>query len=326
MALLIFTLTLVLMAEFVNGWTDAPNAIATVVATRVLSVPKAIVLAVILNTAGAMTGTAVAATVGKGIVDPHLITLPALCAAMCSVIAWGCFAAHNGFPVSKSHALLSGLAGAGLASGGVDALEWTGWKLVFIGMAGSVLLGIFAAFVIGTLITKCAGNLPSGKAKRAFDLLQILSASFMAFAHGMNDGQKFMGVFTLALLLGDAIPIFQVPSWVVLVCAGTMGVGTSLGGYRIIRTIGMRMAHIESWQGFAAETSAAATITCASMCGIPLSTTHTITSSIAGAASSRRVGSVQWFVLRDIVLAWIITFPVCTGVSYGVAFLCGEFF
>lgn len=316
---LIIALVSILAAEFVNGWTDAPNAIATVVSTGVMSPRLAILMAVILNTVGAMSGTAVASTVGKGIVDPASLTLPSITAAMLSIIAWGSFAARAGLPVSKSHALLAGLAGAAFAGGGLGALQSAGWQKVLTGMGLSIGLGALAALVLGLIIIRFAGETKPGRSKPLFDRLSILAACFMAFNHGLNDGQKFMGVFTTTLLAGGAISRFEIPLWVIVLCAVTMGVGTACGGWRIIQMVGSKMTKLQSWQGFAAQTAAGFTIFGASAYGIPLSTTHTITSGIVGAAASRRVSDVRWGVLKRIVLAWVITFPVCAIVAYFAA-------
>jgi PiT family inorganic phosphate transporter len=316
---LILALATVLIAEFVNGWTDAPNAIATVVSTGVMAPRTAIAMAVIMNTVGAMSGTAVAATVGKGIVDPSALTLHSITAAMLSIIAWGTFAARAGLPISKSHALLAGLAGAAFAGGGIDALQWVGWQKVIIGMLLSIAAGAAGAFLIGWLIVRIAGAAKPARTKVAFDRLSIAAACFMAFNHGLNDGQKFMGVFAMTLLAGGAISQFEIPLWVIIVCALTMGIGTSAGGWQIIKTVGTRMTKLQSWQGFAAQASAGATIAGASAFGIPLSTTHTITSGIIGAAASRRFSEVRWMVLKRIVLAWVITFPVCFVIAYFAA-------
>ena len=319
-------LAAVLAAEFVNGWTDAPNAIATVVSTGVLPPRVAIGMAVVLNTLGAMAGTAVAATVGKGIVDASVMTLPAITAAMASIVAWGGIAAYFGIPVSKSHALLSGLAGAGLAGGGWAALQWAGWTKVAIGLLCSLGLGFLGAFLIGRAVIAIAGSRRPGPTKRTFDHLQVLSAGFMAFNHGLNDGQKFMGVFALTLLAGGATKAFEIPLWVVLVCALTMGLGTSFGGWRIIETVGAKMTRIVSWQGFAAESAASLTIFGASAFGIPLSTTHTITSSIVGVGACRRPGDVRWGVLKRILYAWLATFPFCALVAFVAASIANRLF
>jgi PiT family inorganic phosphate transporter len=316
---LVVALATVLVAEFVNGWTDAPNVIATVVSTGALAPRVAIIMAVVFNVLGAMGGTAVAATVGKGIVAPAAMTLPAIIATMLSIIAWGSFAAAAGIPVSKSHALLAGLAGAGLAGGGWEALQWTGWLKVGYGLVCSLGLGFGGALLIGKLVIALSAGARPTPAKRSYDRLQLLSAAFMAYNHGLNDGQKFMGVFALTMLAGGATDVFDIPLWVILVCALTMGVGTSFGGWRIIKTVGMKMARITSWQGFAAQTSASLTIFGASHFGIPLSTTHTITTAIVGSSAALRVSDVRWGVLRRIVLAWAVTFPFCALMAFGAA-------
>ncbi len=316
---LLIALFTVLSAEFVNGWTDAPNAIATVVSTGVMTARQAIVMAVVFNTIGAMSGTAVAATVGQGIVAPQVLTIYAITATMISIIAWGTMAARFGIPVSKSHALLAGLAGAGLAGGGFPALQWSGWEKVGIGLFASLVLGFAGAFLLGRLITKVAAKSPPTRAKRNFDRLQMASAAFMAFNHGLNDGQKFMGVFAMTLLAGGAIPHFRIDWWVIVACALTMGIGTSFGGWRIIQTVGSKMTRLTSWQGFAATMAASSTIAVASHYGIPLSTTHTITSAVVGVSASRRTSDVRWGVLRKIVLAWFATFPACALIAYFAA-------
>ena len=316
---LILALTTVLMAEFVNGWTDAPNVIATVISSGVMSPRAAILMAVVMNTVGAMSGTAVAATVGKGIVDPAALALPSITSAMISIIAWGTFAARAGLPVSKSHALLAGLAGAAFAGGGLQALQWAGWEKVIIGMVLSIVLGGVAAFIIGLAVVFLAGGSKPARSKSLFDRLTLVTACFLAFNHGLNDGQKFMGVFATTLLTGGAMATFEIPFWVILICALTMAAGTSAGGWRIIRTIGSRMTRLQSWQAFAAQAAAGFTIFGASAFGIPLSTTHTITSGIVGAAASRRTSDVRWTVLKRIVLAWLITFPVCFAAAYVAA-------
>jgi len=309
----------VLVAEFVNGWTDAPNAIATVVSTGVMTPRSAIAMAVVLNTAGAMAGTAVATTVGKGIVEPDALTVPAITAAMCAIIAWGTLAAKIGMPVSKSHALLAGLAGAAFEGGGLGALQWSGWQKVGIGMVLSIGFGMLAALLLGWAIIRIAGNARPARAKRLFDRMQMLSAGTMAFTHGMNDGQKFMGVLALTLYAGGAMSEFHIPEWVILICALTMGIGTAAGGWRIIETVGAKMTRLTSWQGFAATTAASATVFSASIYGIPLSTTHTITSAIVGVGASRRAGDVRWRVLGRIVMAWVLTFPCCAVLAYFAA-------
>ncbi len=314
--LILPVLLLVLAAEFVNGWTDAPNAIATVVSTRVLSPYQALIMATVLNVAGTMSGTAVAATIGKGIVKPEVINLTTVGAAMVGIIVWSTLAWYYGLPTSETHALVAGLTGAGLATAGPSALLWEGWSKVLIGLVFSTFLGFFGGlFIMGTLYRLLADSRP-GAVRRSFGRLQILSAAFMAFSHGSNDGQKFIGAFSLALLLGGILPEFQIPLWVILLCALTMGVGTAVGGWRIVRTMGLRLTKLEPVQGFAAETGAALTIELASRLGIPLSTTHTISTAIVGVGTTRRFSAVRWGVTMEIVAAWVLTFPVCGLIAW----------
>ena len=313
---LVFVLLLVLGAEFVNGWTDAPNAIATVVSTRVLSPYQALMMASVLNAAGAFYGIKVAETIGKGIVKPEVINLPTIGAAMLSIIIWSTLAWWRGLPTSESHALVAGLTGAGLAAAGPQVLLWDGWKKVLIGLGFSTFLGFGGGLLLMTLIYRLFFRARPETIRRWFGKLQIVSASFMAFSHGSNDGQKFIGVFTLALVLGGFLNEFAIPYWVILMCAMTMGIGTAVGGWRIVRTMGLRITKLQPVHGFAAETSAAATIVLASSLGIPLSTTHTINTTIMGVGATRRLSAVRWGVGREIAIAWILTFPVCMGIAW----------
>ncbi len=309
---------LVLAAEFVNGWTDAPNAIATVVSTRVLSPGKAVLLATILNAVGTLSGTAVAATIGKGIIQSDFITVHTVGAAMVGIVFWSTLAWYYGLPTSESHALIAGLTGAGLATAGPTVLIWSGWKKVLIGLLFSTFLGFGGGLLLMGLIYNLFARQTPSFIKRLFGKLQILSAAFMAFSHGSNDGQKFVGAFCLVLLLGGILPAFQVPLWVILLCATVMGCGTAIGGWRIVRTMGLRLTKLEPVHGFAAETSAALTIELASRLGIPLSTTHTINTAIMGVGATRRLSSVRWGVSRNIIIAWILTFPVCGLIAFSV--------
>ena len=319
-------LILVLAAEFVNGWTDAPNAIATVVSTRVLTPYRALAMATVLNILGTMSGTAVAATIGTGIVRADIITISTVGSAMVAIIFWSTLAWYFGLPTSESHALVSGLAGAGIAVAGPSVLLWSGWKKVLIGLAFSSLLGFGGGLVLIVLIYRLFAQSTPGLVRRVFGRLQILSAAFMAFSHGSNDGQKFIGVFTLALLLGGVLPEFRVPLWVILLCGITMGIGTALGGWRIVKTMGLQLTKLEPVNGFAAETAAAMAIEVASRLGIPLSTTHSITSAIMGVGAIRRLSAVRWGVGMRIVTAWILTFPVCALIAWAVTKVLGFLF
>jgi PiT family inorganic phosphate transporter len=316
---LLLVLLLVLAAEFVNGWTDAPNAIATVVSTRALKPSAAILMASALNFLGAMSGTAVAATIGKDIVRAEAINLTTVGAAMIAIVFWSALAWRYGLPTSESHALVAALTGAGLATAGVDVLLWEGWRKVFIGLLFSTFLGFGLGWMIVVAITWLFRRARPGRVQNTFGKLQILSAAFMAFSHGSNDGQKFIGAFSLALVLGGALPSFVVPWWVILICSLVMCVGTSIGGWRIIHTMGMRMVKLRPYQGFADETGAATAIELASRLGIPLSTTHTISTAIMGVGAAKRLSAVRWGVVREVVLAWILTFPVCGAIAWLVA-------
>jgi inorganic phosphate transporter, PiT family len=317
--LLYGVLALILVAEFVNGWTDSPNAIATVVSTRVLSPYQAVIMATVLNAIGAMSGTAVAATIGKDIVRPDVINLTTVAAAMIGIIFWSTLAWYWGLPTSESHALIAGLTGAGLATAGPESLVWAGWTKVFIGLFFSTFLGFGGGLLLMALLYRALAQSRPGTVRRVFGRLQILSAGFMAFSHGSNDGQKFIGVFTLALLLGGILPTFHVPLWVILLCALTMGVGTAVGGWRIVKTMGLRLTKLEPVHGFAAETAAALTIELATRLGVPLSTTHTINTAIVGVGATRRFSAVRWGVTFEIITAWILTFPVCGLIGWGAA-------
>jgi PiT family inorganic phosphate transporter len=313
--LLILVIGLILAAEFVNGWTDSPNAIATVVSTRVLSPYQALIMATVLNAVGAMSGTAVAATVGKDIVRPDVINLTTVGAAMVGIIFWSTLAWYYGLPTSESHALVAGLTGAALATA-PESLLWIGWYKVLVGLLFSTFLGFFGGLLLMGMLYRMHANSRPGTVRRTFGRLQILSAAFMAFSHGSNDGQKFIGVFTLALVLGGILPEFQVPLWVILLCALTMGVGTAVGGWRIVKTMGLRLTKLEPVHGFAAETAAALTIELATRLGIPLSTTHTINTAIIGVGATRRFSAVRWGVTLEIVSAWILTFPICGAIGW----------
>jgi len=320
-------LLLILAAEFVNGWTDAPNTITTVVSTRVLSPYRAVVMAAVLNILGALaTGTLVAVTIGKGIVKPEVIGLHTVASGMLAIIIWGTVAWRWGLPTSETHALVAGLAGAGLAAAGPSVLLWEGWQKVLMGLGLATVLGFLFGLIIMTVIYRLFSRTTPSSIRAVFGRLQILSAAFMAFSHGSNDGQKFMGVFALALFLGGVLPEFRVPVWVILICGIVMGLGTSFGGWRIIKTTGFQLTKLEPVNGFAAESSASLTILLASGLGIPLSTTHTINTAIMGVGATRRFSAVRWGITIQLVLTWIFTFPVCAALGFLFALLLQPLF
>lgn len=314
--ILLLVLGLILWAEFVNGWTDAANSIATVVSTRVLSPKRAILLATAGNILGTLSGTAVAETIGRGIIRPEEVTLTTVAAAMVGIILWSTLAWKFGLPTSESHALVAGLAGSAIAASGPSAILTSGWIKVGVGLLLSTFLGFGAAFALFKLLAIVFRNTGISKIRRWFGKGQLVSAGMVAFGHGSNDGQKFMGAFALVLYISGVTNQFTIPLWVILLCATVMGIGTSTGGWRIIRTMGTKLARLEPQHGFAAETSAAACIELASRLGIPLSTTHTISTSIMGVGAAQKRTGVRMNVARNIVVAWILTFPICGALGY----------
>ena len=270
------------------------------------------------NLIGVLSGTAVATTIGKGIIDPQAVNLTTVGGAMVGIIVWSSIAARWGIPTSETHALVAGLAGAGLASAGPSVLVWAGWQKVFVGLLFSSVFGFAGGFCVMLAIYWLFRKAVPGKVQGMFRWLQISSSAFMAFSHGSNDGQKFMGTFTLALVLADVLPTFAIPLWVVVLCAIVMAAGTSIGGWRIMRTLGMRLTNLRPHQGFAAETAAAGTITLASAFGIPLSTTHTISTSIVGVGAVRGARAVRWGITKELVTAWLLTFPICAAISWSM--------
>lgn len=323
---LLLVLLLVLGAEFVNGWTDAPNAIATVVSTRVMTPRAAVFLASIFEILGTLAGTAVAETIGKGIVRIEAMQPICIIATMVSIILWSCVTVYYGLPTSKSHELVAGLSGAALATVGPSALIASGWEKVLIGLILSSFLGFIVTFGMARFIISSCRRISPRTAQFVFSKLQIVSSMFMAFNHGMNDGQKFIGIFTLTLVVGGVLPVFHVPIWVVLLCAVTMGSGTMSGGWKIIKNVGMRMVNIRPWQGFAAETSASLIIMSASLGGVPISTTHTITTSIMGVAAAKNINGVRWNIVGNIVIAWVVTFPLCSALSFVITMALKQLF
>jgi PiT family inorganic phosphate transporter len=308
--------------EFANGWTDAPNSIATVVSTRVLRPFAAVLMAGTLNLAGALIGTEVAKTIASGIVDPHFVTLTTIAAAVLAATLWALGAQYFGLPSSESHALVASLLGAGFAAGGFDALAWSGTSKSLQGLLISPVGGFAAGFVLMVLIYRVFVRARASTVRRFFGKAQIVSAAFMALSHGLNDAQKTMGVITLAVLLNDAgtgaaVPEeFEIPLWVIVSAALVIGVGTMVGGWRVIRTMGLRLTKLEPVHGFAAETGAAMVITGAASLGIPVSTTHAIGTAIMGVGATRRLSAVRWGVAGQVVAAWILTWPSCMLLGY----------
>ncbi|NGZ97552.1 MAG: anion permease [Nitrospira sp. WS110] len=307
--LLLLTVVLALLFDFSNGWHDCANAVATVVSTRVLSPVAAVLLAGLLNVAGAFFSTAVAKMIGGGIVFPDAITNVVVAAAMGGAILWNFFTLLLGLPTSSSHALIGGLVGSAVAHGGWAVVQFQGLRKILEAMIVSPLMGFVMGFLIMVLVGRVFFRVHRGVATKLFSRLQIVSASFMAFSHGANDAQKVMGIITLALVASGQLTTSEVPTWVIVSCALAMGLGTTVGGWRIIRTLGIKMVKLEPVHGFAAETGAAAVLLFTAHFGLPVSTTHTITSSILGVGSTKRLSAVRWGVTRKIFSAWIFTLP-----------------
>ncbi|SLM48001.1 putative low-affinity inorganic phosphate transporter [Nitrospira japonica] len=307
--MLLLVVLLALLFDFSNGWHDSANAIATVVSTRVVSPLVAVIMAGILNIAGAFMSTAVAKMVGSGIVDPSTVTQQMVASALAGAILWNLFTLLLGLPTSSSHALIGGMVGAAVTHGGWDTVKLSGLRSVLEAMVLSPFFGFAIGLSLMVLISWMFFRVPRGIATKIFKRLQLLSACFMAFSHGANDAQKAMGIITLALLSAGQIQSHDVPGWVIGACAVAMGLGTAAGGWRIVRTLGMGIVKLEPVHGFAAETGAAAVLMVTAHIGLPVSTTHTITSSVMGVGAIKRLSAVRWGVTRRILYAWLFTLP-----------------
>lgn len=295
--------------DFLNGVNDCANAIATTVSTRALSPRQAIFLAFVFNVFGAFLTTEVAKTIGKGIIDPSIINFHIVVSSLIGAIVWAWFCTHYGIPISITHALVGGMMGAGIAAEGIGVLQEAGVRKILIAMIVSPLVGFLAGYLLLVGVLWMARRARPERASSFFRRFQLLSAAFMAFSHGSNDTQNAMGVITIALLAGGYIDEFHVPVWVVLGSAIFMGLGTYIGGWKVIKTLGMKMVKLRSVHGFSAETSASVVILVNTLIGIPISTTHVISTAIMGVGSTEKLSAVKWGVAGHIVLAWIFTIP-----------------
>jgi Phosphate/sulphate permeases len=323
-ALVVLIIVLALVFDFLNGANDRANAIATVTATKALTPIKALILASFFNLAGACVSTEVAKTIGKGIILPDDITLVIIAVGVFGAVVWVFICTVFGIPISVSHSLVGGLLGAGIAAGGVGIINWAViTDKVFI----AIVLGPFVGFVAGAVLLSLISwllylffkNTPSIKTEGIFKKLQIISASFMAFSHGMNDAQNAMGVITIALLAGGFIPAFDVPLWVKLSCGFMMALGTFILGWRVMRTLGWRLAKLEPKHGFAAETGAALAVLAVSLRGMPVSTTHVIGSAVIGGTFFQSLRRIRWSEVCKMVTAWVITIPIAAAIG-GMAY------
>lgn len=326
---LAITVVLTLGVILVNGWTDAPNAIATCVSTRSMSPNAAILMAAVFNFLGVLIMTAINATVAETIYKMVDFSgnagdaLVALCAAMFAIVLWAVTAWKFGIPTSESHALIAGLSGAAIAlQGGLSGINGSEWIKVVYGLFLSAGLGFGLGFGVVKLVELICKNMNRAKTNSFFRGAQISGAAAMAFMHGAQDGQKFMGVFLLGIFLsrGQAnVTDFQIPVWLMVICSLVMSIGTSIGGRRIIKSVGMDMVKLEKYQGFSADLAAAVCILISSITGTPVSTTHTKTTSIMGVGAAKRISNVNWGVVKEMVLAWVLTFPGCGLVGFIMA-------
>lgn len=325
-AILILVIFLAILYDFTNGWNDAANAIATVVSTRVLSPLTAVIFAGLLNMAGAFYNTEVAKTVGKGIVNPIYITQIHIAGALLGAVVWNVFLTLRGMPISITHSLVSAIAGAGISAGGVKILNLAVLKKIALALIFSPFIGFLGGMIFMWFLLIFFQNATPSRANRWFGTLQLFSSGFMSFSHGANDAQNAMGIITAALLAGGYIEHFEVPKWVILLCGTVIAIGTFFGGWRVIRTLGQRIYSLRTIHGFTAETTAAFVMLGATRMGIPISTTHVITSTIVGVGSSKRLSAVRWGVAFNIVFAWIVTLPACTFMGWLFAIIFKKLF
>ena len=327
--MLLISTVLTLGVILVNGWTDAPNAIATCVSTRAISARKAIIMAAIFNFLGVFVMTAVNASVAMTIYNmvdfggDARLSLIALCAAMAAIVIWATAAWYFGIPTSESHALIAGISGAAVAIqnsfSGINGGEWI--KVIY-GIFLSTILGFGLGFLTAKVTVFLFRNQNRLKTERFFSGAQIAGGAAMAFMHGAQDGQKFMAIFLLGAAFADGrseTSSFLVPVWLMVLCSVIMGLGTSIGGYRIIKSVGMDMVKLKPYQGFAADLAATLCLLLSSLTGIPVSTTHTKTTAIMGVGAARRMRNVNWGVVKELVLTWVCTFPGCGLLGFGMA-------
>jgi PiT family inorganic phosphate transporter len=318
LVLLVAVIAAALVFDYINGFHDTANAIATCVSTRALTVKTAIMMAAVLNFAGAMISTKVATTIGKGIVDANSITQMVVLAGVLGAIVWNLITWYYGLPSSSSHAIIGGLVGSVIAHAGTGALHMAGIKKIVTVLLVSPVVGAFFGFLFMVILMWTFRNSAPYGLNKNFRKLQVLSAAVMAFSHGTADAQKSMGVITMALVSYGTLATFDVPTWVKVACAVAMALGTAAGGWRIIKTVGHDFVKLQPVHGFCVETASAGVILGAAAMGLPTSTTHVITSAILGVGMTKRMSAVNWGLAYRIVCAWVITIPA----SASMGFLC----
>lgn len=315
-----------LIFDFVNGFNDAANSVATVIGTRVLRPFQAVLLSAVANFAGPFIfGVAVATTIAKGILNPEDVTIYMIIGGLVGATSWAALCTYFGLPISVSHSLIGGLIGTGLAVLGPEKLLYDGLAKVGIGIITSPLGGLVIGFVFVTIIMTVFARHNPGKVDKTFGKLQLISSAWFALTHGANDGQKTMGIIVLVLLSEGILTEFEVPIWVILAASSAIAFGTFMGGYKVIKTLGMKVARLRPYQGFAAETGGGIVLAIFAALGVPASTTHAITGSIMGAGAAKRKLAVRWRVGRQIVFAWIITIPGGAAIAYVSTLIINSF-
>ena len=318
----IAAIIIALIFDFVNGFNDSANSVATVIGTRVLKPLHAVALSAAANFVGPFVfGVAVATTIAKGIVSPDEITVYMIIGGLAGAIAWSSLCTYFGLPISNSHSLIGGIMGAGIIGLGFEQLVYGGLTKVFAGIIIAPIGGvIFGMVLVGIIITVFAKRRPA-VVNRTFGRLQIISSAWFALTHGANDGQKTMGIIVLILFSADLISEIHMPLWVIFAAASAMGLGTFFGGYKVIKTLGLRITRLKPYQGFAAETGGGIMLAAFAILGIPASTTHAITGTIMGAGAARRVRAVRWKVSRQIIFSWVITIPGAAGLAIAFTYI-----
>jgi PiT family inorganic phosphate transporter len=311
------TILIALFFDFLNGFHDAANSIATVVGTRILKPIQAVGIAAAANFVGPfLFGVAVATTVGKGIINPDFVTIHLVIGALVGAIVWDLITWIWGLPSSSSHALVGGLIGAGISAVGTNVIIFEGIQKTVIGIIVSPIIGLIGAFLLASLIITIFAKKRPTKVNSVFGRLQLVSATYYSLAHGANDGQKTMGIIALILLSQGIITKFEIPFYVILIAASAIGLGTFFGGWRIVKTMAVKITQLKPYQGFSAETGGATVLAFLAWAGIPASTTHAISGSIMGAGAVRRLSAVRWGIGKRIVWAWVITIPASAAVAY----------
>jgi len=316
----IITIILALLFDFINGFHDSANAIATVVATKVLSPLKAVTMAAVFNLIGPLIfGTAIASMIGKGIIDTKIITVNLIFAALIGAVVWDLITWYLALPTSSSHALVGGLVGAATASSGLGSVHASGVETIVLFMVVSPIIGLVTAFFFALVVMKIFRKAHPSKINHYFRKLQLFSAAFYSLTHGTNDAQKTMGVIAILLVAESSNPIsdaaLPIPFWVIVSCAAAIGLGTFSGGWRIVKTMAQRVTRLRPYQGFCAETSSGIVLAVMAAMGIPVSTTHVISSSIMGVGATDKLSAVRWGIARKIMGAWILTIPMAALIS-----------